>query len=656
MRKEYSEEILKRHEIAVNLMKQGKLDEAKAVYKRLLSIDKSYIKAYNNLGIIYKLQGRLQDAEANFKKALKLDPKLVPVYSNLANIYRIKGDLKKAEEFCRKAIKLDRGFADAYNNMGAILQVQGKPVEAIKNYRRAIKFAPGFDDAYCNLAGVLQSVGRLDEAAKLCAKAVKLDWKNPDPYYNMGNILKSKGSLAHAVRMYEKVIELSPDFSDAYDQLIDILRQLCEWEKLKKYTNKLDQMTDLSLSKNIINGETPFNTVISHDLPERNLKIAKLWSINISTSARNPSFKFSKFKNKPRLRIGYISGDFTNHPVAHLMKSMFKKHDRKNFEIFCYAFGKGDREGYRAQIKKNCDKYRDIDKLSFGESAKLIYKDKINILVDLMGYTNGNRFEILAARPAPIQVSYLGFPGSTGADFIDYNIVDEILVQKGEEIHYSEKLIFMPECYQVNDSEQKISSKNFKRSDFGLPAESDSVVFASFNRVSKITPEMYKSWMKILAAVPNSVLWLPQSLLRQFRGSTPNRIIFGKVLPLEEHLKRLPLADLMLDTHPYSGGATTSHALRMGVPVITLKGLTYVSRMSSSLLNAVGLSDLSVSSFKEYERLAINLAKNPKKLHSLRLTLNANRLNSSLFDTSKFVENLEKVYREIWKEYLGYRG
>lgn len=654
---------------ALVFLKQGKLDKAAELYLHALSIDPNFIKAYNNLGIIYKLQGRLDKAEENFQKAISLDPSKVPLYSNLANIYRIKGDIKKAEEFCLKAIKLDPGFADAYNNLGALLQVQGKPKEAIKNYRRAIKLAPNFDDAYCNLAGALQSIGRLGEAMKCCIKAVKLDWENPDPYYNMGNILKNRGKFVHAARMYEKVIELSPDFSDAYDQLIDILRSLCEWKKLKKISKKLDQMTDISLSRNTINGATPFNTLIRSDSPQRNFKIAKLWSENISASAKSFPFKFDSDKiGVDKLRIGYVSGDFTDHPVAHLLKSMFERHDRKNFEVFCYSFGPpaggGDKKGYREQIKKSCDKFQDIDKLSFEEAAKLIYKDKINILVDLMGYTNGNRLEIFAKRPAPIQVSYLGYPGSTGADFIDYALVDKVLVQKGEEINYSEKLVYIPNCYQINDSEQKISTKVFKRPDFGLPRRSLSeggFVFAGFNRVSKITPEMFDVWMNILKMVPKSVLWLPESIQKaednlkkeaKKRGISPKRLIFTKILKLEDHLKRLALADLMLDTYPYSGGATTSHALRMGVPVVTLAGKSYISRMTASLLNAVGLKDLAVSSLKEYQKLAIELANNPEKLNALRLTLNANKKSTSLYDTSKFVKNLEKAYQKMWESYI----
>jgi len=658
----YSEKVVKRHEIAVELMKQGKLDGAKAIYERLLSIDKSFVKAYNNLGIIYKLQGRLKDAEKNFKKALKLDPKLVPVISNLANIYRIKGNVIKAEKFCRKAIELDRSFADAYNILGAVMQIQGNPKGAIKNYRRAIKLAPNFDDAYSNLAGALQSIGKIDEALELCYKAIKLDFQNPDPYYNMGNILKSKGQFAHAVVMYEKVISLSPDFSDAYDQLIEILRQLCEWRKLKKISKKLDQIIDISLSRNVISGATPFNTLIRSDLPRRNLKIARLWSENISASAKGTIFKLGKPKNKGRLKIGYVSGDFTDHPVTHLMKSMFKFHDRKKFEIYCYSFdppaGGENSKGFRNQIKKNCDIFRDIDKLSFNESAKLIYKDKIDILVDLMGYTNGNRFEIFAKGPAPIQVGYLGFPGSTGARFIDYYIVDHVIVPPNQEENYSEKLIFMPDCYQVN-SHLEISKEKITRSTLGLPP--NSFIYCCFNQSVKIEPEIFDVWMRILKKVPDSILWLykannaAQSNLKKAagqRGVAPDRLIFAEKLPLTKHLTRLKLADLCLDTKIYSGGATTSHSLWTGVPVITIQGRNYASRMSSSLLNAIGLQELITRSLKEYEDLAVELATNPKKLHALRLTLNANKKTHPLFNTRLFTKNLEKAFKEIWGKYI----
>ena len=646
------------------LLKMGKLNEAAKLYLSALSLDPNFTKAYNNLGMIFKLQGDLQKAEDYYQKALKLNPNLVPVYSNLANIYRIKGEIRKAEEFCRKAIKLDPGFADAYNILGAVLQIQGKNKEAVKQYKLAIKLAPGFVDAYSNLGTALQAVGQIDEAIENYRKAIKLDFDDPNPFYNLGNILKNKGDLLKALRVYEMAIKLQPDFSDAYNQLIDVSRQLCSWAKLKKYSKKLDRLTASSLSQNMIYGETPFNAIVSHDLPQRSLKIAKLWAVNIAAAEKNPPFKFDSSRiriEKSPLRIGYLSGNFTDHPVAHLIKSMFAAHNRKKFEIYGYCFGKGDKMGFRSQIKKGCDKFYDIDKLSFEETARRIYKDKIDILVDLMGYTDGSRFEIFAKHPAPIQVAYLGFPGSTGAQFIDYAIVDKILVQEGQDLNYSEKLIYMPDCYQINDSEQKIYSKVFKRSDFGLPKKA--FVFCSFNRVSKITPEMFRTWMNILKAVPNSVLWLPQSLpqaednLRQFRDSTPKRIIFGRILPLEEHLKRLTLADLMLDTFPYSGGATTSHALRMGIPVITLAGKSYLSRMSASLLTAVGLPELITENYKDYEVLAVELANNPEKLNALRLTLNANKKSSSLYDTAKFVENLEIAYQKIWEIYTkNFRG
>ncbi len=657
----YSEAVEKYHEEAVRLLILGKLDAAVNIYHKLLAVDATYPKAYSNLGMIFKLQGDLQKAEEYYQKALNIDPTLVPVYSNLANIYRMKGELAKAEEFCNKAIHFDPGFADAYNILGAVLQIQGKNDQAIKNYRRAIKLAPGFIDAYSNLGTALQAIGHLDESIACYRKATELDWEDPNPYYNLGNILKNNGDVRKATDAYEMAIKLEPDFSDAYNQLIDIARQCCLWRKLREYSKKLDQLTLASVSQHIIYGETPFTAIVGHDDPERNVRIAKRWSSMIAASAKNAPFSFKTFtlSKHRRLRIGYVSGNFTDHPVGHLIKNMFSCHDRKKFKIYGYSFGEGDTKGYRKAVKEGCDTFYDIDTQSFDATARQIYHDKIDILVDLMGYTDGARFEIFARHPAPIQVAYLGFPGSTGADFIDYQIVDRVLVPPDQVHNYSEKLIFMPDCYQVNDRTQIISRKQFKRSDVGLPE--DAFVFASFNKVSKITPEMFRSWVRILHAVPKSVLWLPQSILdaeanikkeAKKKGLHPERIIFAKNLSLEEHLKRLTLADLMLDTHPYSGGATTSHALRMGVPVVTVAGKSYIARMSASLLTSVGLSELITPSFVTYEQLAIKLATDHQRLKEIKNKLKKNLKTTTLFNTEQFVTNLEEAYIKIWNHYI----
>ena len=342
--------------------------------------------------------------------------------------------------------------------------------------------------------------------------------------------------------------------------------------------------------------------------------------------------------SKTKIVIGYLSNDFRNHATAHLMLSLFGLHNRDEFEIFCYSYGKDDGSYYRARIQHDCDKFVDISTLSYEAAARCIYEDQVDILVDLKGYTRGNRFDICALRPAPIQVSYLGFPGTTGADFIDYIITDKIVTPKDHNPYYSEKFVYMPHCYQVNDNTQSISNKNWTKVDFGLPESC--FVFCSFNQPYKIDPVLFGIWMRILRQVPEAVLWLivenkiaEDNLRREAeaRGVQSERLIFAKRLPKDEHLSRLKFADLALDTRIYNGHTTTSDALWAGVPVITLQGSHFASRVSSSILSAIGIPDLITYSLEEYEALAIRLAHNPAELKEIRQRSAKNRLDMPLF-------------------------
>ena len=346
--------------------------------------------------------------------------------------------------------------------------------------------------------------------------------------------------------------------------------------------------------------------------------------------------------------------------MAYLMLSLFGLHNRDEFDIFCYSYGEDDGSYYRKRIERDCDKFVDIHNLSYADAAKRIYEGQVDILVDLKGYTAGSKMEICALRPAPVQVRYLGLAGTTGADFFDYIITDRIVTPEDHAQYYSENFVYMPHSYQVNDHNQPISNKDWKRADFGLP--DDSFVFCSFNQGYKIDPILFDSWMKILRQVPEGVLWLQQQInekaeknLRQeaeARGVRSSRLIFTKRLPKDEHMARLRLADLALDTRIVNGAATTSDALWVGVPVITLQGGHFASCMSSSILTAIGLSELITHSLVEYEALAVRLAQNRGELQTIRDSLAKNRLTEPLFDTPRFTRNLEKAYKEMWKLFL----
>jgi len=427
-------------------------------------------------------------------------------------------------------------------------------------------------------------------------------------------------------------------------------------------TAKLDGLTRKALDTGIKPLESPFLSVTRNADLSINFAVAKSWSRDIARAMSNSKSHFSfdgRRTDKTKIVIGYLSDEFRNHATAHLMLSLFGLHNRDEFDIFCYSFGKDDGSSYRRRIQHDCNKFVDISSLGYDAAARCIHGDQVDILVDLKGYMKGNRLAICALLPAPIQIRYLVFPGTTGADFIDYIITDKIVTPEEHAPYYSEKFVYMPHCYQVNDHTQPISNKEWKKEDFGIPKSC--FVFCSFNQPYKIDPLMFDIWMGILQKVPDSVLWLlsgnkiAETNLRreaEARGIKSERLIFAEKLPKDEHLARLRFADLTLDTRIVNGHTTTSDALWAGVPVITLQGSHFASRVSSSVLSAIGLTQLITHSLEEYEVLAVQLAHNPADLQELRQRLENNRLTAPLFDTPRFVRNLENAYKEMWKIFL----
>jgi protein O-GlcNAc transferase len=645
------------HISALEFMKRGDPDKAIAYYRIAINMDPKFTKAYVNLGVLLKNKGKIMEAKDHFDKAIKINPKEAYAYSNLGNIYRAEGRNLLAENYYKKAIKFNKKHAESYNNLGVIYQLEGDLKKAKKYYNKAINLnAKLSESVYSNLGSVLMDLKELDNALLMSKKATDFKNASTDSFFNLGNVYSSLNDSKKAISAYKKAVKKDPDNSDALNRLVEIYYRQCKWTEYKKYHEILDKKTDRALVQGGLSGETPFTAIVTHDDPERSLQIAKSWSNDLEkqTEQRFSYTSINKISSKSPIRVGYVSANFSNHPVGHIIKNLFVCHDKKKFRIYIYDYSPKDKSGVIKKIRGGSEVYRNITKLNLHETAKLIRKDKINILVDLMGYTRGNRLGIFAERPAPVQMTYLGFPGSLGADFIDYNIVDKVLVPKSQEKYYSEKLIYIPGCYQVNDSSQRISDRKFRRKDFGLPE--NVFIFGSFNRLAKITEEVFDVWMRTLKKVKGSVLWLPGEergvILRLKREAlkrdvSAKRLIFSKKLPLSEHIKRLQLADLMLDTYPYSGGATTSHALRVGVPVLTLAGKSYLSRMSASLLRAAGVAELIVDNFEDYERLAVNLAKHEKKMKNYREKLAGSRHVKDIFNTQKFVRNLEKKFLKI---------
>ncbi|HXF65901.1 MAG TPA: hypothetical protein VNK67_04265, partial [Burkholderiales bacterium] len=357
--------------------------------------------------------------------------------------------------------------------------------------------------------------------------------------------------------------------------------------------------------------------------------------------------------------VGYLSWGFHRHATAHLAAELFELHDRARFEITAYDCGPEDGSGVRSRIRRSCERFVDISRASHFEAARLIHGTGTDILVDLTGYTLGGRPQILALRPAPVQVSWLGYPGTLGADWVDYLVADPVVIAPGEERFYAERVLRLPHCYQVNDRRREVAERTPSREEAGLPAEG--FVFCCFNQAYKITPEMFSLWMRVLAAVPGSVLWLaepnawaPDNLRReaQARGIAPERLVFAPRRPLAEYLVQYRLADLALDTFPYTSHTTASDALWMGCPIVTCPGETFASRVAASILRAAELPELVAGSFEDYERLAVGLATAPGRLAALRSRLRERRASCPLFDTPRLVRELEGLYERMFEAYL----
>jgi protein O-GlcNAc transferase len=683
-------------QLAVKNYQADNLQEAENICKKIVKVQANNITAINLLGIISYQLKNYDSSMQYMKKLINLNPNDTQAHYILGHSMQEKGQMDEAIIHYQKSLKLNPNFADAYYNLGIIFQdkkrydeaiscyqnsLQSNPTdisaifniglslqekkqfdEAITFYQKALELNPRFDAAYGRIGFALQEKEQIDEAISFHMKAIELNPENLIALIGLGTAFEEKGQFDEAATYYQKVLQLIPNHDQINHNLAFMLQQTCNWQELEVLTARLDGLSRKALDTGTKFVETPFMSFTRNANPSINFAIAKSWSHDIKGAMSNLKIHFSfndRKTGKTKIVIGYLSDRFGNTATAHLMRGLFGLHNRDEFSIYCYSYGKDDRSSYRARIEQDCDKFVDISCLSDDTAARCIYEDQVDILVDLKGHTKGNRLAICALHPAPIQVIYLGFPGTTGADFIDYIITDKIVTPEDHSPYYSEKCVYMPHCYQVNDHTQPIANKDWEKADFGLPE--GFFVFCSFNQPYKIDPIIFDVWMKILLQVSESVLWLlfdnkiAEENLRQeaeARGVKSERLIFAKSLPKNEHLSRLKLADLALDTRIVNGHTTTSDALWAGVPVTTLQGSHFASRVSSSILSAIGLPDLITYSLEAYEALAVRLAKNPVDIQEIQKRIVENRTVEPLFDTPRFVRNLEIAYKEMCKIFL----
>lgn len=635
-------------------------DHATAVARieRAIELDPTNPGYRNNLGLALKALRRFDQASASFQHALRLNPAYATAHVSLGNLLKDQGELDQAAARFRVALSYQPELAEAHNNLANVLKSLGRYQDAIAHYQTAVRLRPELPEAHHNLGNTLKELGRLDEAVVSYQQALRIKPDYPEACLHLGHVLKATGRSADALASYRRAWHLKTDDAEIRCALIDQMQALCEWEGLDALMAAQRRDVDDDSAPPI----APFAFLRTPSTAAEQYRCARKFAracFQPFAALRDKlAFKHQRAA-KPRLRIGYLSADFHEHATAYLIAELFELHDRGQFEVLAYSYGSDDGGPMRRRLAAACDRFVDLRERSLADSASIIHADRIDILVDLKGYTRHARSEMLALKAAPIQVHFLGYPGTMGTDFIDYLIADHIVSPAAQAQYFSEKLVYLPDCYQINDRQRPVADRTPSRQHCGLPEQG--TVFCCLNSPSKITSEIFDIWMRLLSAVPGSVLWLLQgdpvqreNLSRETarRGVASSRLVFAPKLPHAEHLARYRCADLFLDTFPYNAHTTASDALWAGLPLLTCSGETFVSRVGASLLHSVGLPQLAVTSLRDYEMLALRLSQRKDELRELRQHLERNRLDCALFDSRRFTANIERAYQRMWQRYV----
>lgn len=650
------------HLLGVLAQDQNQTSHAVNCLERAIAVDPQEPKHYNNLGVILHSVGQYAEAESYLRKALEIRPMFHDARCNLGLVCYHLNHLTRAAQCFTEILSDVPNHDAALANLGMTRLAQQMYGEAAKAYEKAVSIAPNQAQWYGNLGAAYIRMGCYNKAAKCYRRAAVLDPDATKYDIYQGIALRAAGNLSESIRLLEGVPEKGPHRSLAIPHLVVGLEYTCQWNKLDLFHPLLDHTTQCALDDGRRPHEDPMLNIRRCSDVCVNQAVSRAWSRYHQQRADRAGIQLMRghdHRHQNKITIGYLSYDFRNHPVAHQLFPLFGMHDRDRFHCVAFSTGPDDSSYFRRKIEEDCDEFIDVSSKSLAETAQTICDRKIDILVDLMGHSHHNRMEILALRPAPIQVGYLGFLSTTGASFIDYLVSDAIVVPEDHESCFDEKLLRMPHCYQFSHSELMNGETQMNRKDWGLPDAG--FVFCCFNTVYKIDRELFDTWMRILLQVPDAVLWLNGGHLlarRQMRsrakllGIDPDRLVFAEKIALEDHLKRIPLADLALDTIRYNGGATTANALGCGIPVLTVLGRHWVSRMSASQLAAVGLPDLVLPSLDFYAHTAIELALDQNKLKTLKQCLKKNIPHAPLFDSRKFIRQLESGYQIIWQRFL----
>jgi predicted O-linked N-acetylglucosamine transferase (SPINDLY family) len=628
---------------------RGQLDAAEGYYRQILNVRPNHPETRHFFGVLRFQQGRHQEALDLIAAALRAKPDYPEALYNSGNILLQLGRHEEALASYERAAALDPSYAEAHQNRGSVLLLLKRHREALASFDQALAVRPDYAEAHSGRGNALSELKRHEEALASYDRALSIAPGNVSSLNNRGNALRALRRFNEAVTSFERAVAISPNDPYAFGALVDSAVSICDWTRMAKLADELT--TRVRQGKSVIN---PFTLLAFGADPADQLKCAQHFAA-VEVPKVSRLYDGKRWHNE-KIKIAYLSSDFRVHPIAVLAAHLFELHDRSKFEIIAVSFGPDDASPLRARLVKAFDQFHDVRTMDDREVAALLHDNKIDIAVDLNNYSEMCRPGILAYRPAPVQAAYLGYPSTMGTDFIDYFIADKFVLPREQEQYWREKVARLPDSYLVQDSSREISSRTPTRKEAGLPEEG--FVFCAFNAHYKITAPVFDIWMRLLAKISGSVLWLSHAndataanLRREAetRGVDPARIIFApRMENMEDHLARHRLADLFLDTLPYNAHTTAGDALWSGLPVLTCAGDIFAGRVAGSLLHAAGLPELVTTSLGDYESLALKLASEPALLSSLRGKLAENRTTRPLFDADRFRRHIEAAYTQMW--------
>ncbi|MEI9805221.1 MAG: tetratricopeptide repeat protein [Pseudolabrys sp.] len=634
------------HNQGCTLLALERAEEALVVFDQLVAMVPNFPPAFNNRGVALKRLDRNEEAIVSYRQAIALNGQDIEAWSNLGDaLFKLKRHDDAAAAY-EKALGIKPDFPEAWLGRANVLYALKRYDDALAAFDRTLALRADYAEAWLGRGSVFFVFKRYDEALAAYGKALALDANLPRAWLGKANVFLKAHHYEEAVAAYERLLALAPDYKFGKGQLLHSKMLCCDWSDLARLRDGI--VADIHAG---LPSADPFGFQAVATAAQDLKRCAEIYAAERYPASPNPLWNGERYDNA-KIRVGYVSGEFRDHVISQLMAGLFERHDKSCFELFAFDNGWDDGSAMRARIDKAFDHIVDIARLDDAQAASAIRERQIDILVDLNGYFGDERTGVFARKPAPVAVSYLGYSATMGAPYIDYILADKFIIPPALGSFYTEKVAYLPDTFQINDTARRAAERTPSRAELGLP--DNGFVFCCFNNNFKITPDMFDVWMRLLGDVDGSVLWLSESVpavsrnLRReaaARGVAPERVVFsGRTATYADYLARYRAADLFLDTAPFNAGATASDALWMGVPLLTCAGEPYTARMAGSLLQATGANELVTTSIADYAAMAVKLARDPVLLASIKAQLVANRDSSPLFDTARMTRHIEAAY------------